>query len=114
MKKIILFVFLVCFLSGCAIISPPQAQVNNIRLGMTKQEVLGNLKSGYGIAKSASARQLGNGSLEESIELTEFYDKYTFVFVDGLLKEWYTIDVRTTIPPTPTIIQTAPSSTETK
>ena len=104
MKKIVIFSLLIFLLGGCGLYQT--AQVDRISLGMNKQEVLSNLKSGYGKARTASARKLDNGSLEESIELTENYDKYTFIFVDGLLTEWYTVDIRTYIPPAPIIQST--------
>lgn len=111
MRKILVLFSIIVVLTGCGTLYP-SAKTENIRLGMTKEEVMLNLKSAYGKAKTASARQLDNGALEESVELTEVYDKYTFIFVDGVLTEWYTMDVRTIIPPAP-IIQTTTSS-ETK
>ncbi len=111
MKKILGLFSLILLLSGCASLYQ-SAQTDNIRLGMTKQEVLVHLKSAYGPAKTASARQLDNGALEESVELTENYNKYTFIFINGVLSEWYTVDIRTYIPPAP-IIQSS-SSGETK
>lgn len=111
MKKLVLFSFLISLFTACAMYQ--QAKTDSIQLGMNKQEVMGYLKSAYGKAKSSGARILDNGKLEESIDLTEGYDKYTFIFTDGILTEWYMIDVRTTIPPAP-IIQTTTSSTETR
>ena len=102
MKKIIIFSILVCLLTSCAAIMGT-AKTEEIRLGMSKEEVRTLLKSAYGTAKTASARQLQDGALEESLELTEGYNKYTFIFIDGYLTEWYTIDVRTVIPPAPII-----------
>lgn len=110
MKKILVLLFITLLVTSCGMYQ--RAQTENIRLGMTKEQVFENLKSAYGKAKTASARQLDNGALEESVELTEVYDKYTFIFVDGLLTEWYTMDVRTIIPPAP-IIQSS-TSVETK
>lgn len=102
MKKIIIFSILICLLTSCASIIG-RAKTEEIRLGMSKEEVRTLLKSAYGTAKTASARQLQDGALEESLELTEGYNKYTFIFIDGYLTEWYTIDVRTVIPPAPII-----------
>lgn len=102
MKKILLLSSLFLLLSGCATLIGT-AQTENIHLGMTKEEVFPYLKSAYGKAKPASARLLEDGRLEESIEMTEGYDKYTFIFIDGLLQEWYTTDIRTYILPSPAI-----------
>ncbi|QIK60428.1 hypothetical protein G7050_11565 [Dysgonomonas sp. HDW5A] len=110
MKKIVTFFLLSCLLVGCGLYQT--AQVDKISLGMNKQEVLSYLKSGYGKARTASARKLDDGSLEESIELTENYDKYTFIFIDGILSEWYTVDIRTYIPPAPIIQSTTSSETK--
>lgn len=104
MKNLLLLLSIIFTLTACGTLYPT-AKTENIRLGMTKEEVMVHLKSTYGKAKTASARQLDNGALEESVELTEVYDKYTFIFVDGILTEWYTVDMRTVIPPTPIIQQ---------
>ena len=110
MKKVVIFSLLVCLLAGCGLYQT--AQTDNIRLGMNKQEVMLHLKSAYGKAKTASARQLEDGALEESVELTEGYNKYTFIFIDGILSEWYTVDIRTYIPPAPIIQSTTSGETK--
>ncbi len=110
MKKIVIFSLLISLLTGCALFQT--AQIEKVRLGMNKEEVLLYLKSESGKARTASARKLDDGTLEESVELTEGYNKYTFIFLDGILSEWYTVDIRTYIPPAPIIQSTTSGETK--
>ena len=89
MKKILLYLFTMLLLSACvSSVRMTSSKMNQLELGMTKEQVITILGDGYTIAE----KRVEAGNQIEVLSYRDFYkddEFYMFLFTNDKLEKWH-------------------------